>query len=273
MHPTCLCGHDRYKTHKYNAQDNNFSIIVCSYCGLARTWPRPLAVSNEGPYYSNKEDYLGRYKEYNHWLGLAKRSLILLRKSIASGKLLDVGCNIGIFVKQARVLGFDAFGIDISSTAVKFGQKKLSLSPFLKIGDISSSGVSEESYDIITYIHTLEHIEDLTKELASVRRFLRPGGILLVEAPNFNSIWRRVARNKWYGYAPEEHIWQLSPKPLRRIIENNGFKVIMINSRHCLDHDYSFNLSGAVKRGLQIFSYIFQSGDNFVLLAEKASRI
>ena len=71
-------------------------------------------------------DYEKKYHEVEkeNWWFVSRRMYLLdlLRKAPKDGKILDVGCSSGIFLKDLEQMGFkieNLFGIDISDTAIE----------------------------------------------------------------------------------------------------------------------------------------------------------
>ena len=53
----------------------------------------------------------------------------------------------------------------------------------------------------------LEHVDDLKSAIADLSQMVRSGGHLLVEVPNFGSIYRRLAGQYWPGFNPFHHFY------------------------------------------------------------------
>lgn len=103
---------------------------------------------------------------------------------IQSGRTLDLGCGNGKTVSTLLDNGLDVTGIDFSSKAVEscrsiFGDK----AEFVE-SDVSDLPFDDSSFDYITAVHILEHIdEDEMRQVSDeIRRVLKPGGYLFIRS-------------------------------------------------------------------------------------------
>jgi len=273
MFENCWCGENNYKVIADCQKGEGkfkmpFQIIRCQACGLARNWPKPLSIVDAGQHYRSRKDYLERLAESKKWYKFSKVFLKELKKFKVTGKLLDVGCNVGMFVSYAKKNGYEAQGIDLSVEAIEAGKEALNLKEELNIGTLTDKNYKNQ-FEIISYLHVLEHIEDLNKELFSIYNSLKEKGILLIAVPNINSIWGRVLGCSWYGCSPKEHIWNFDQKSLKNILEKNNFKIKAVNTRNSMRHDINFSFQGIIKLFLHVVAYLFNSGDNLIIIAEK----
>ena len=137
------------------------------------------------------------------------------------GRLLDVGCGNGAFLKLAQKAGWSVHGIDFDPIAVAEAREG-GLDIFL--GDIDQLAAQEQTYDWITCSHVLEHVHHPQKLLKSMQRLLRPGGTLWLQTPNIDSIGHRTYGTSWIGADPPRHLTLLNLPTLRQTFESSGFK-------------------------------------------------
>lgn len=271
MYPNCeYCSKNDYKKDDYCFAEQSFSVIKCANCGLARTWPVPVESTEAEKFYEEFDDYNLRYKSFNLWKIYCKKILKIINIYKKRGELLDVGCNVGIMVKESMDKGYSAVGIDISNSAIEFGKKHLNLGDYLFRGILSENLFLNKKFDIITYIHVLEHVADLNAEFEKIKKILKQDGILLISVPNYNSLWRILLRNKWYGFCPKQHIWQFSRESLEKILKKNNFLILKAYTRHSLDHEINFSPKGFTKLIILACAFIFGYGDNLMLVVKKA---
>jgi len=74
-------------------------------------------------------------------------------------------------------------------------------------------------------VHVLEHVISPSVVLTQARDLLRPGGHLLIELPNWNSVGRIGRGSKWSQLRPPEHINFFTPKSLSNAVSRAGFVV------------------------------------------------
>lgn len=270
IYPNCPCNSNNYKeilSGVYNNQE--FQIIKCQNCGLSRTWPIFENENAIGKFYNDQEDYQERLNQLALWRSFEQKILKILKKYKNSGDLLDIGCNIGIFADLAQKNGYNAYGIDLSSKAIEIGKKEFNLGDRLMSGKLEKINFPANKFDIVTYLHVLEHIPDLSAELAKAYEVLKPGGIILIETPNFNSIWRKILGTRWYPLAPHQHVWQFDPEPLKNILKNHKYSILEINTHYNMYHKMNFNFKGLIKMTLSFLSHIFRGGEDLIIVAQK----
>jgi len=264
----CICESEKFKIYSYINNNKEYKIFKCKNCGLGITSPSPLINENINNFYNN-DDYSHRIENIKLWEKFTLKSLKILKKYKNYGKLLEVGSNVGIFIKNSINFGYDSFGIDISNNAIEFGKKHFNLYNNLYNKNIEDLINDNVKFDIIVYIHTLEHITDLTKELSNIYKLLNNDGVLFVEVPNFNSIWRKLLGSRWYGFSFEQHLWQFSKKSIKEILNKNNFKIIKINTKHSMYHKINFSIIGMIKSIILFLAFIFNNGDNLVIVSKK----
>jgi SAM-dependent methyltransferase len=131
--------------------------------------------------------------EETHWWYLGRRRIIqCLVEKIRSTlnnpapRILDVGCGTGANLKMLSTLG-RAEGVDISAQAVDFCHER-GLSS-VKLGAIEDLPYADESFDIVTALDVVEHLDDDVSGLREIRRVLGEDGRLLVFVPAFMFLW------------------------------------------------------------------------------------
>lgn len=271
MYTNCLCGNDKYKVYHFNRDGDNFEVIKCRQCGLARTWPIPLLAKDGQVFYDQQDDFNERLEQIVLWNKFLNRAIKIIKKYKKEGDLLEVGCNVGIFVDLANKSGYSAYGIDLSKRATDSGKEKFNLNDRLGQGSLANQQKNFKKYDIIVYIHVMEHIEKISDELRDAWELLKPNGILFIEAPNFDSIWRQVLGNKWYGFSHKQHIWQFSRKSLEDIVRKNKFDILFSTTRYSMHHQATLDIKGLIKIILHFLAFILKSGDNLIVVAKKNS--
>ena len=207
-----------------------FQIVRCKECGLVYVDPQPAREFMSVHY---NEDY---YKEWietqmERRIPMWRKRLKGLLKYKKNGHLLDVGFGCGTFLKLAKERGFDVRGTEISEYACQYVKDKLGLDVFC--GDLKKARFPEESFDVVTVWHTLEHLPSPSKTLEEIHRILRKDGLLVVAVPNLNNFITRIlyflARWKklklFSVEAKELHLYHFSTHTLNAILEKTGFQV------------------------------------------------
>jgi SAM-dependent methyltransferase len=153
----------------------------------------------------------------------ARRLLGLLRLHQPRGRLLDVGCGHGLLLDEARRLGYDVEGIELSVTASQYARKSLGL--HVREITVEDPALDEDRYDAIAIIDVLEHLDDPIACLERLCALLAPGGVLLVATPDPSSLVARVSGGRWWSYLPA-HFHLIPRKTLRNLLRARGFVIV-----------------------------------------------
>jgi 2-polyprenyl-3-methyl-5-hydroxy-6-metoxy-1,4-benzoquinol methylase len=207
-------------------------------CGLV--WLNPMPVDDDlgqayAKYYTHGEEATGhswltsvmrrRGQVLRSLLNPARherdRLLLMDLSRIAPGKLLDVGCGDGTRIAQLRKLGWDVCGQDLDPAAVGYARETLGLRAFL--GPLGDVPFPPKSFDCVTLNHVIEHVHDPVDLLEKSRRFLKPGGRLVVITPNVQSFAHQHFGRLWRGLEPPRHLHLFSPRTLSTVILGAGF--------------------------------------------------
>lgn len=132
--------------------------------------------------------------EDSHWWFVGRRAILesFLEKianelRIADDKLriLDVGCGTGANLEMLRNFG-EAEGVDVSDDALEFCRKK-----GLKVhkGLAEELPFADESFDVVTALDVVEHLDDDVAGLKEMFRVLKTGGKTLIFVPAFMWLW------------------------------------------------------------------------------------
>jgi hypothetical protein len=71
----------------------------------------------------------------------------------------------------------------------------------------------------------LEHLHDPLGDLRRLRRWLRPGGRLVLSVPNAASWELGMFRGAWYALQLPHHLWHFSPTTVRAVLAGAGWQV------------------------------------------------
>ena len=160
--------------------------------------------------------------EEAHWWHISKRnaSLALIKRflQVKSPRLLDIGCGTGKNIESFSTLG-KVWGIDYSEQAIKFCRTR-GLQNII-LAEAGNIPFCSESFDVITMLDVLEHLEE-DKTLEEVVRILKPKGLLIVTVPAYQSLW-----SQWDLQL--HHLRRYNKKALQLILRKNDLSILKIS--------------------------------------------
>jgi SAM-dependent methyltransferase len=235
---------------EYWYQFERYPASKCGSCGLVFLSAQPdrdtLSEMYDADYFesdfrcgSEPAAGLGGEKSEKVFAGEAKAALDLIRELTGreGGRILEIGCAGGWFLKAARERGWDARGVEISKEAAEFARQKLGLDVFR--GELADAEFPSDSFDVVYMADVLEHVAEPVAFALEVRRILADGGHLVVCGPTaLNALSRRLGlaayaflkRTRSIALAPY-HLFEYTPRTLRLLLEKGGFDVVALESK------------------------------------------
>lgn len=207
------------------------SLVICDRCGLVTQAPRIQPADIETLYPANYHAHSGGTNARGLYWQLRKLlSLVtlsdLLKQVKQSGRLLEVGCGNGSFLKlvaEARP-DLELHGVDIVDTG-------LSIDATLNFhqGQLESIELSEKHFDAIYFSNLIEHVPDPMAFLKKCHRLLRPGGIVYGNTPDHLSIDRFLFGKYWAGYHYPRHTFVFDHHNLPELLRKCGYHQIHVS--------------------------------------------
>ncbi|WP_193364932.1 class I SAM-dependent methyltransferase [Leptolyngbya sp. PCC 6406] len=136
-------------------------------------------------------------------------------------RYLDVGCGEGDLLKVLAAEGWDTLGTEISAKAV--AQAGEGWRDRIQVGDINSVDFPSAYFDLITMYHVIEHLLDPVDALSRVYNWLKPGGILFIETPNWGGLGARLRGRSWSLIIPPEHLTYFQKSSLSYALSRAGY--------------------------------------------------
>jgi len=156
------------------------------------------------------------------------RMLIRIVEKYAKGdRLVDVGCGLGFFLRYARQhLGsrWSLAGVEPNS-ALKKAASGISKVKVVQ-GVLGKLPFADNSMDVVTCLDVLEHDLHINRNVAELKRVLTPGGILIIQAPNYKSLMAKLAGSRWDWWSPPDHVFHFSYLFLNKYLITQGFNVL-----------------------------------------------
>lgn len=199
-----------------------WTVARCDRCRLAyvdRRVPRPAEEAYADDDYGFRRSPLADalIDDRPH----AARVLDEIETTTAPGRLLDVGCGAGELLLAARRRGWTTRGVEVSPQAAAVARAR---GLEVVVGTLEEAGLAPGSFDCVTLLDVIEHLPDPLRELREIRRVLRPGGLLSVETPNWQSIYRHLLGARWAALQPRLHLLYFDRRSLGRLLLEAGFE-------------------------------------------------
>jgi ubiquinone/menaquinone biosynthesis C-methylase UbiE len=116
------------------------------------------------------------------------------------GRLLEVGCGIGVDSVQLARCGFQVTAVDLTENALEVATKLAAtrrVSIDFQLGNAEGLPFPDESFDAVYSFGVLHHTPDIERSVAEVHRVLRPGGtasVMLYHRWSLVNLVHRVLR-------------------------------------------------------------------------------
>lgn len=130
------------------------------------------------------------------WRYGQKRRFELIRRytHLEGAHILDVGCGLGLYVRQFRTLSPNVWGVDIDAEKVAEAGREL---PNISQATAEVLPFPDGTFDVLLSHEVLEHVDDDRQAVREAYRVLRAGGRLVVFAPN-----------RWYPFETHGFFWR-----------------------------------------------------------------
>ena len=215
---------------RWAAEHRELRIARCKECGHGYVWPVPNAdfldaIYRNLAYYQGSEGTIG-FRDYASLEPARKRMftrhLMKIEAEVGTGRILDVGCATGDFLKVARGRGWQVLGADPS-----VARAQVEADGIVLVGTtVHDAEVEPGSLDAVTFWDVLEHVTDPVADLTRACALLRPGGVLALTVPDSANLVARASGRRWFGYKTAgEHLQFFTAASLSMALRNAGLSV------------------------------------------------
>lgn len=203
----------------------------CAGCGVV------VAEREDGRYDENLFEDCGEYMITGpstpdaivHKIGQRKRPLFkrIIREFGPDARVLDFGCGAGFFVQAARNHGINCDGVEVSNRMRDFTNKQFGFLP------ASAIEYSDTEFDVIHMDNVIEHLApEISRGLMEeIVERIKPGGLLIGDAPNYNSWNIRLLGERDSVINPPSHSVYFLPDSLDRYLRTLGLSPVSIRTK------------------------------------------
>jgi SAM-dependent methyltransferase len=136
-----------------------------------------------------------------------------------NARVLDLGCGPGNLLDYLTPFG-SVYGSDFSADALRFCMGR-GLTRLFR-ADFHDLPLRSESFDLVTCIDVIEHLDDDRRAIGELMRILRPSGMLVVSVPAFQFLWGD--HDTLYG-----HRRRYTTGALREKLEAAGLEMVKLS--------------------------------------------
>lgn len=128
-----------------------------------------------------------------------------IKKNAPYNKVMDFGCGSGVLLPFLAENSVSVTGADLDLLPLEHIKQHTRFPPNLDILDLARlplKDIPSNSYDLITALDVLEHVDDLSSVVDELLRILKPEGKLIVSGPTENwlyQIGRKIAGKIYSG--------------------------------------------------------------------------
>jgi len=272
------------KTKDYSVSGESFELHIDTEYELLKTVPTPMDLSK----YYLSEDYISHTDSkrslFEKMYYLVKQYTLYRKEKLISsfskekGNLLDMGAGTGDFLNYANQKKWKTTGVEPNQKAKELARKK---GVFLVE---STSQLADNSFDMITLWHVLEHIPDLENQLLELKRLGKPNGHIIVALPNYKSYDAKYYKEFWAGFDVPRHLWHFSKTAIEKLFSEkqmvlqktypmyfDSFYVSLLSEKYKNGKMNFFkaiaiglfsNSKGMLKKEFSSHIYVFQNNKN-----------
>jgi len=270
--------------------------VQCRNCGLIYVNPMPiLSLDILDDLYSEK--LLSDYQRMSSgpdipMLQITKNAMEKqireIKKYTPQGKILDVGCGSGWFLKVSIENGYEAFGTEVSKRLCDY-VKTQGINIFH--GFLEEARFDAKLFDFIHLRHVIEHLPNPDAVFKEAKRILKDDGLVFVQSPNTEILNTNILlhANKFLGGGklreasipdPPYHLYGFSLKNITSLLQRTGFRIVksfIIKGYHKIywaydpEWDTISNTKVPIyRRTLSAIKHSLIKGSQFVIFARKS---
>lgn len=149
--------------------------------------------------------------------------MVSFPKYIEGGRVLDIGCGNGNYLRILREFGWDTFGIEPSETAAESGKKQFGLN--IVTGTVLDHKFPDNYFHVISMNHVLEHLHNPVQVLTEIKRIVRTDGTIAIRTPNMDSFGYKIFGKNWLHIDTPRHLMLYSKDSFSWLCKKVGLDI------------------------------------------------
>jgi SAM-dependent methyltransferase len=224
-------------------------VVRCRACGLVRLSPRVRQDLIVDGYRAAEDPTFEEQNQARVETFLRNLRRVLRITALDAADYLDIGSAAGACLVAARRLGLRPTGVEPSRWLAERARRNAEV-PVHAV-TLEEAHLPSASFDLVSLWDVLEHIPEPGKTLDEIRRLLREGRWLVVSYPAWDSLPRRLMRDRW-PFLLSVHLTYFTKETLRRLLLQHGFVVASeFRLWQTLSAEYLARRAAAVVKGLK----------------------
>jgi SAM-dependent methyltransferase len=199
-----------------------FQIVECCACSIRRTLPE-MDESELAKYYPN--DYWGGVPSAE-WIQASQADKTEFVNSclLRGGRILDVGCGAGFFLRALDERLWQSYGVEIGAAAAQAAGQALGREKIFQ-GTLLEANFADDFFEALTFWSALEHTNEPKANLLEARRIIKTGGTLIVQVPNIASYQANLFKGDWFSLDAPRHRYHFNLQTLQSLFAATGFEI------------------------------------------------
>ncbi len=246
-----VCNKSSYKLlfHDHNRRDNincSGTYVQCKECSLVYLRERPpweevvkfyssmdkdqtanAGQADAGKLKRQAKKPVQKWKQVLRKVRFRAHSWPLEAVPEGSKKLLDLGCGNGAKLFEFAERGYEVWGVDVSTDAIRLCKELLPQGHFSQ-GELQETGLPDGHFDYIRIDNALEHVPNPKEIVRECHRLLCKGGQLMIYVPHGRSLSMRTMKGNSLSAWIPFHLQLVTRKSLWCLLNETGFKDIRI---------------------------------------------
>lgn len=285
--PVCdLCGSKMIKS-LYEFEMSK--VVRCQACNLLFTYPRTTEEEMERIFSSRElcDRLFPELKNYDECFTKEGNTVVCTYLDALEeigawgrrGKILDVGCGRGDFLKLAAQKGWESYGLDFSRPSADYAKKNFGID--VLAAKFEEAKFDDNFFDAVTMWDYLEHTKSPAEVLKKLNAITKKGSIVVIASPNMDSLLEKIAgfcyrisfkkiKSPLAKQYPFSHSYHFTVSTLSKYLEKSGFKIIKIKKENT--HLERLNLNALTKAVLSVIfkvSNLLGKQNRLIVFAQK----